>query len=232
MTRPTGTGSTPELRWQSIDTVVLDMDGTILDLHYDNTVWNQLIPAAYAAQHDLEPDQAGADLLAHMLTIRGTIEFYSFEYWHQFTGLDLIAVHRQALSLVRYRSGALAFLNWLSSLPKRTIIATNAHRDSLLVKYERIDLTEQVDLVVSSHDYGFPKEDPRFWEALAAQHNVDFATSLFVDDNESVLDGAAKAGVGHLLCVNTPDSQRPLRTGLRYPAFDHFNEIYTNPSKR
>ncbi|MEC8348362.1 MAG: haloacid dehalogenase, partial [Pseudomonadota bacterium] len=29
------------LDWQNIDTVLLDVDGTLLDLHYDNFVWDQ-----------------------------------------------------------------------------------------------------------------------------------------------------------------------------------------------
>ena len=30
--------------WQEIDTVLLDMDGTLLDLHYDNYFWLTHIP--------------------------------------------------------------------------------------------------------------------------------------------------------------------------------------------
>jgi putative hydrolase of the HAD superfamily len=34
--------------WQNIDTVLLDMDGTLLDLNYDNQIFGHLLPAAYA----------------------------------------------------------------------------------------------------------------------------------------------------------------------------------------
>ncbi|MFV8760570.1 GMP/IMP nucleotidase, partial [Yersinia enterocolitica] len=29
----------PELNWQEIDTVLLDMDGTLLDLEFDSHFW-------------------------------------------------------------------------------------------------------------------------------------------------------------------------------------------------
>ena len=34
------------LNWSKIDTVLLDMDGTLLDLHYDSHFWLNVIPAA------------------------------------------------------------------------------------------------------------------------------------------------------------------------------------------
>lgn len=36
--------------WDEIESVLLDMDGTLLDLNYDNRVWNELVPAAFAQQ--------------------------------------------------------------------------------------------------------------------------------------------------------------------------------------
>jgi putative hydrolase of the HAD superfamily len=41
--------------WSRIDTVLLDMDGTLLDLRFDNWFWQELIPSRYAAAHGLSP---------------------------------------------------------------------------------------------------------------------------------------------------------------------------------
>ena len=44
----------PELDWTSIDTVLLDMDGTLLDLRFDNWFWQEHVPDALreGARHE------------------------------------------------------------------------------------------------------------------------------------------------------------------------------------
>jgi putative hydrolase of the HAD superfamily len=201
------------------------MDGTLLDLHYDNRVWNELVPAAFAQLRELSLAAAKEQLLDHMRRIHGSIEFYSFDYWCAYTGLDLVAVHKQATTLITYRPGALEFLRWLKRSGRKTIIATNAHRDSLMVKEAHSGICKEVDAVVSSHDYAAPKESRQFWQRLGEAFHFQPQCSLFIDDNEPVLDSAASYGISHLRCVSRPDSRRPARAGLRYPCLDHFKEI-------
>ncbi|MDH3916294.1 MAG: haloacid dehalogenase, partial [Chromatiales bacterium] len=33
--------------WSTVDTVLLDMDGTLLDLRFDNYFWQELVPSRY-----------------------------------------------------------------------------------------------------------------------------------------------------------------------------------------
>ena len=40
--------------WDSIDTVLLDMDGTLLDLHFDNYFWTEHLPDIYSRKHQLD----------------------------------------------------------------------------------------------------------------------------------------------------------------------------------
>jgi len=214
------------LNWDEIDSVILDMDGTILDLHFDNRVWDQLVPERFAQRIGSSTDAARNTLREEMARIRGTIEYYSFDYWDAFTGLDLVEIHREVTELVTYRPGAEAFLGWLRETGRQSIIATNAHRGSLLVKSQVIDLEGDVDFVVSSHDYGKPKEDPGFWDELRNATGYDPQRSLFVDDNEPVLDAAVKADIAHVLAIATPDSTRPTRHDLSYPSFDDFHDIF------
>lgn len=217
--------TTPKVDWAQIDCVFLDMDGTLLDLNYDNHVWNDLVPAAYAAQTGSSLVDAQQTLLAHMREIRGTIEFYSFDYWIAYTGIDLIATHEAATDMVAYRPGALEFLRWLNQQERTAVIATNAHPHSISVKDQYANICREVDGVVSSHDYAAPKEADAFWQAMLSEHAFAPERCMFIDDHEPVLDAAARAGIGHLFAVTTPDSSRPGRSGLRYPSFDHFAEI-------
>ncbi len=215
------------LDWGNIQTVLLDMDGTLLDLNYDNKVWNELVPTAFAQRHGLAIDDARTDLLSHMREIRGTIDFYSFDYWIAHTGIDLQGVHRQATDLIAFRRDAREFLTWLQEHGHRSIIATNAHWDSIKIKDEFSGVCSMVDSVVSSHDYGHPKEDPGFWEAISDDgHLTDRSSTLFIDDNEDVLSAAAEAGIGYILCVSTPDSNRAERSGLKFPSFSDFQSLY------
>lgn len=38
------------LAWQEIDTVLLDMDGTLIDLHFDNYFWQRLVPERWGQE--------------------------------------------------------------------------------------------------------------------------------------------------------------------------------------
>src|ERR1700693_4327629 len=67
--------TSPALDWSAIDTVLLDMDGTLLDLRFDNWFWQELIPSRYAAANDLNFPQAWELLKPKFRAMRGTIEW-------------------------------------------------------------------------------------------------------------------------------------------------------------
>ena len=213
------------LDWSNIDTVFLDMDGTLLDLNYDNHVWNEVVPSAYADARQMPLDEAKTELLDHMQDIYGTIDFYSFEYWHEFTGLNLRTLHADHDHLVAYRPGALEFLRWLTERNKVSIIATNAHPDSVAVKDAKLDLSVEVTSIVSSQYFRAPKEDVAYWQGMQSVHPFDPERSLFIDDHQRVLQTAQDYGIGHLYTIHTPDSARPARHDLSFPAFDHFDDL-------
>ena len=50
------------LPWPDIDTVLLDMDGTLLDLHFDNHFWLELLPQRYAELHGISRAMAELEL--------------------------------------------------------------------------------------------------------------------------------------------------------------------------
>ena len=211
--------------WQEIDTVLLDMDGTLLDLKFDNTLWNQLVPDRYCDAVPSATDGTREDLLQHMLDTRHTLEFYCLDYWARYTGLEIVALHHELAHLIQYRPGAEIFLDWLRGSDIRRILVTNAHRDSLAVKNAYSGLCDAMQATVSSHDYGHPKESESFWARLAESHPFDVSRTLLIDDSQVVLDAAAAFGIEHLLTVRQPDSGRPSRKALAFPAFNDFGEL-------
>ena len=210
--------------WTRIDTVMLDMDGCLLDLHYDNCLWNELVPARYGEAQGISVDEARRRLYGHLLGKDRDLDFYCIDFWTRRTGLDIRALHHELAHLVSYRPGAAAFLGWLRGRA-RSLLVTNAHRASLVVKDRYSGLSQRLDGTLSSHDFGHPKESLAFWPLLAQAVRIDAARTLFIDDNETVLDAACAHGIGHLLTIRQPDSGRPPRTNLKYPAFNDFNEL-------
>jgi HAD superfamily hydrolase (TIGR01509 family) len=213
------------INWNSIDTVLLDMDGTLLDLEYDNVLWNEQLPIRFAARHGITIEAARAALEREFANTRHSLEHYCLDYWARFTALDLLSLHRDLESLIRYRGHAVAFLERLRSSGRRVLLVTNAHRHGLAIKDAATGLTGRVDQAVSSHDYRAPKEADAFWRQLDADHPFDRARTLLIDDNSRVLDAARMHGIAHLLTVTQPDSSRPPRECLDYAAFNTFDEV-------
>ncbi|MBM4202724.1 MAG: GMP/IMP nucleotidase [Gammaproteobacteria bacterium] len=208
--------------WNQIDTVLFDMDGTLLDLHYDNRVWNELLPSHYARMHGISVDEAGQRLLDHMRAIFGSLEFYCLDYWERHTALDIMAPHREATDLITWRPGALEFLRAIRATGRPAVLVTNAHRRSINIKQTHSRIVDELDLTVSSHDVGYPKEATGFWLAVQDLHPFDPARTLFIDDNAEVLHAARRYGIGHIVTIAQPDSARPVRTDLPYPAIHDF----------
>ena len=215
----------PSLPWNAIDTVLLDMDGTLLDLHFDNHFWLQHLPQRYAELHGISREQAEAELLPLFREHAGQLNWYCTDFWSRELNLSVRDLKREVAHLIALRPDAERFLKALRGAGKRVALITNAHRDSLSLKLERIELAPFFDRLISSHDYGYPKEDQQFWCALQADFAFDPARSLFIDDSLPILRSARTFGVGHLLAVRQPDSQAGPKDCAEFAAVDDYREL-------
>lgn len=217
--------ATPRPDWARLHTVLLDLDGTLLDLHYDNHFWGEYLPAHLARQRAMALPDVHAELEPHFRATRATLDFYCLDHWTRLTGVDIPLLKRDVAHLIGWRQDARAFLGWARAAGKRTLVVTNAHPGSWGLKHEHTGFLDLVDGLVSAHDVGLPKEDPRFWERLADRHAVSLPGSLFVDDNLDVIDTADAVGLGSVWSVLQPDSRRPARDLGGRAALQTFAEI-------
>ena len=214
------------IAWQDIDTVLLDMDGTLLDLAFDNWFWQQLVPARYAIDKQLASDQAHRLIKQWIDRHQGTLNWYCLDFWSAELGLDIAALKREACDRICYRPGAEAFLQALRASGKHIVMVTNAHPDALAVKRQRTGLDQYFDLLISSHELGAAKESQRFWQQLAQRFHFDPARSLLLDDSLAVLHSAREYGIGQLVSILHPDSTLPARAHTDpFPAIGAFAEV-------
>jgi len=211
--------------WSSIDTVLLDMDGTLLDLYFDNYFWTEHLPRAYADKHQIS-EETSAEQLHHRLGQDvGTLAWYSIDHWSEQLDMDIPALKRELGHMIALRPYAMEFLQQLHSSSQDVVMVTNAHRKTLEIKMDNVDISPWFDRIVVSHDLNSAKEEQAFWHRLQALHPFDPARTLLIDDTESVLHSAREYGVAHLLTVLQPDSRQQKRTDTYFPGIHHFDEI-------
>jgi HAD superfamily hydrolase (TIGR01509 family) len=215
----------PCLPWRDIDTVLLDMDGTLLDLHFDNHFWLEHLPKRYAEVHGVSLAMAQMELMPLFEKNAGTLNWYCTDFWSTELNLPVKDLKVEIAHLIALRPDAETFLAAIKQAGKRVIMITNAHRDSLSLKMERLELAPYFERLISSHDYGYPKENPQFWDALQADIQFDPARSLFIDDTLPILRSAGRYGIGHLLAVREPDSRKGPKDTEEFEAVEDYRSF-------
>lgn len=211
--------------WNKIQTVFLDMDGTLLDLHYDNHFWLTHVPQRYAERHGMALAEAHADLSVRYQRVAGTMQWYCVDYWTQELALDIEKLKAEVDHLIGVHPHVTEFLPALRASGKRVTLVTNAHFKSLSLKMRRTGLNEYFDAIICAHDLGMPKEQSGFWEKLQTLESYTPETTLLVDDSLPVLRSARDYGIAHLLAVHRPDSKQPSKNVEEFEAISSFRDI-------
>ena len=213
------------LDWNTINTVLLDMDGTLLDLNFDNYFWQEHVPIRYAQKHEMAVVDAKSELFPKFRAVEGTMNWYCVDYWSRILGLDIALLKAEIDHLIAIHPHVLDFLDRLREIKIRRVLVTNAHQKSLMLKMERTQIHNHLDQIICAHDFGMPKEDPQFWKKLEQQVDFDKKTSVLVDDSLPVLRSARSYGIQHLLAVRMPDTQNPEKDVEEFEAIYDFSDI-------
>jgi 5'-nucleotidase len=215
----------PLIDWSAIDHVLLDMDGTVLDLAYDNHFWLHHVPQRYAERHGVTLEESLARLQPEFHAAQGTLNWYCLDYWSALTELDIVALKTELKHRIGLLPGSEDFLNAVRATGRDLWLVTNAHPGSWRLKLDETGLHGHFDRIISAHDIGAPKEDPRFWPALQAQHAFDAQRALFVDDSLPVLRAAQNYGILHVVAISHPDSSASRRDIAEFPAVDRLVQL-------
>ena len=216
---------THPLPWQDIDTVFLDMDGTLLDLHFDNHFWLEHVPLRYAEKHGISVEEAKHQLFPRFRAVEGTIDWYCIDYWSRELGLDISALKREIEHLIQVHPHVAEFLQALRAMDKRIVLLTNAHHKVVELKMASTGLAEHFDHLICAHAFRIPKEDSRFWPRLAQEDPFEPERTLFVDDSLPVLRAARDFGIRYLRAVRLPDTKAPPKQTEDFIAIESFDEL-------
>lgn len=215
----------PNPDWTKFDTILLDMDGTVLDLAYDNHFWRELVPRSLATQRGASLDHTRAELFARFDQKQGKLDWYCLDYWSDELEMDLRALKSMSSHRIRYLPGAREFLAATKRFGKRVVLVTNAHGHTLSVKRAVAGLDVFFEHFVSSHDLGFAKEEPEFWTSLQDLLAFEAEETLFIDDSIPVLDAASRFGISATVAIRQPDSREGVRDTHGHRGIDGLSDL-------
>jgi putative hydrolase of the HAD superfamily len=216
-------GITKLLNWSEISTVLIDMDGTILDLHFDNYFWLEYLPLRYSQKMGLSIEEARSKLSTNYEAVVGTIDWYCLDYWSAQTQMSIIELKHEIKHLIQFRNDAKNFLIALKASGRDVILVTNAHPDSLSLKIQHTQFDQYFDVLYSTHEFGVTKESQLLWQRLQNKQGFDNSKTLFIDDSIEILHSAKRFGIKHLLAVANPDSKKAINVINDFPTVIDFD---------
>jgi putative hydrolase of the HAD superfamily len=211
--------------WSSIDTVLLDMDGTLLDLGFDLLFWEEVLPRRYAESRGVSLEEARRLMHPLFESTQGTLDWYCIDYWTRALSLDIAGIKRAVRHHIAWLPEARGFLAALRGSGRRLVLVTNAHPEILAIKDAQLGVRRHFDAVYSSHEVGEPKESTGFWPRLARQEPFDARRTLYADDSLPVLRAAAAHGIGWLYAVRRPVHRAPARAVPEFPSVESVHEL-------
>ena len=215
----------PDFSWDTIDTVLLDMDGTLLDKHFDDYFWEVYVPEHYSLLHDISVEEAREQLLARYREVENTLDWTDLSYWSHELGLDIPELKMRVNHMIGVHPYVVEFLEFCLTARKKLYLITNAHSRTLSIKLEKTSIGPWFDRVICAEEVGLAKEDPEFWSRLEEMLGYDPEKTLLADDTEKVLRSADSYGMGMLIYVARSSSRQPARYSEQYPSIDYFKEL-------
>jgi len=225
--KPTDLPAAPDhdFPWAEIDKVFLDLDGTLLDKHFDDYFWEQFVVETYSRKNKVGLEETRQFLLATYKSVESTLSWTDLDYWSEQLDLDIPGLKHEIRHLIQPRPHVTEFLEFLEGLGKTIYLVTNAHPKTIKIKMAQVDLTRWFQSQICSADLGAAKEQLEFWFEFEKMLPFEKETTLFVDDTAKVLDTAREYGIKHLVHIATPSSKEGRKYNQQYRSISSFQEL-------
>lgn len=214
-----------KIHWNEIDTVLLDMDGTLLDRHFDDHFWLEHVPARWAARNNTDLEFARTHLYALFRSQENTLNWTDLDYWSDRLKMDIPLLKKEVEHLIAVHPFVIEFLLFLKQHQKTVWLVTNAHSKTLDLKMKKTLIGPYFDGIISAHQVGLPKEDDRFWRAL--QDFIPYVPdrTLLGEDSETNLETAARYNLKYLIYVGRYSSSLPPQTSQQFATINYFSQL-------
>lgn len=214
-----------QINWNDIDTVLLDMDGTLLDRHFDDHFWLEHVPARWAAHNNRELEFARTHLYALFRSQENTLNWTDLDYWSERLKLDIPLLKKEVEHLIAVHPFVVEFLLFLKHQRKTVWLVTNAHSKTLDLKMKKTLLGPYFDGIISAHQVGLPKEERGFWPALQSFIPYDPQRTMLGEDSEANLHTAAAYSIRYLVYVGRYSSTSNPQTSQKFSTIHYFNQL-------
>ena len=215
------------VNWNKIESILLDLDGTLLDLNFDLHFWLEYIPKVYSEKHNISFQDAKKIIISRIESQEGKLTWYCLDFWEENLGLDIMKLKKDISYLIQVHKHVLDFLNAAKKNKKQIFLVTNAHRKGIDLKMEASGLQSYFDKIISSHDFGSPKQDQKFWIELANTIDFDKDRSIFFDDSLDVLEAASKFSIKNIVAINKPSTKLDKKNIPGFINIENFSEVMT-----
>ena len=213
------------LDWDQIDTILLDLDGTLLDLNFDLEFWLEYVPEAYSKKNNIDFQHAKEIVISKINSQEGKLNWYCLDFWEEELQLDIMKLKNDISHLIKVHDHASSFLQNARDNNKRIYLVTNAHRKGIKLKMKISKIQDFFDEIISSNDFGVPKQQQKFWVELHKKINFTKERAIFFDDSLDVLQAAEKFQIKNIVAINKPSTKIAKKNILGYMNIENFSEV-------
>ncbi len=172
---------------ERIKVISFDLDGTLFDNKFVDSVWLEEIPRLYSVKNRISVDDAKRIVKSEYDSVgNDRLEWYDIHYWTGKFGFNVKAAEllRSLEHKIETYPEVPTVLEQLRQRGFRLVVVTNARREFVELELEKVDMQDSFDRVFSStSDFGLVKNTVRLYEKVCSILGVSPQEMIHVGDH-------------------------------------------------